>query len=142
MKIKEIFTIGYGDKDFPEFLNLLKEVNIELVIDVRSFPQSKWSEYEKESLRKNLPKAGVDYLHLEDLGGYRDEGYREYMKTEEFRKAFNRLKELSEKQKIAIMCLESYPSGCHRRFIAQKLKDEGWKVVHLVGKNGKQETLT
>lgn len=133
--------MGYGDKDFPEFLNLIKEVNIELVIDVRSFPQSKWPEYKKVNLRKNLSREGIDYLHLKELGGYRDGGYKEYMETEKFREALGRLKELSEKQIVAIMCLESYPSGCHRRFIAQKLKDDGWKVVHLVGKKGKQKTL-
>lgn len=133
--------MGYGDKDFPEFLNLINEVNIELVIDVRSFPESKWPEYKKGNLRKNLSRGGINYLHLKELGGYRDGGYREYMKTEKFRKALSQLKELSKKQKAAIMCLESCPSSCHRRFIAQKLKEDGWKVVHLVGKKGKQKTL-
>ena len=37
----EIFTIGYGNREFEDFMALLKRFDIELIIDVRRFPTSK-----------------------------------------------------------------------------------------------------
>lgn len=140
-KIKKIFTIGYGDKDFDAFINLLEKARIQRVVDVRSFPKSKWSEYRKENLKKNLPSQDIEYFHLEELGGYRDEGYEEYMKTEKFQKTLNKLEKLAKEKKTVIMCLEPHLKGCHRRYIAEKLAEKGWKIANLVGKKGKQKTL-
>lgn len=120
---------------------MLKNEGIKLVVDVRSFPKSKWVDYEKENLKRKLPEENIDYVHLEGLGGYRDEGYKEHMKTEEFKNALSQLEDLAQERETAIMCLESYPSGCHRRYIAQKLGNRGWKIIHLVGKGGKQKVL-
>lgn len=133
--------MGYGDKEFDQLATLLKEVGIERVVDVRSFPRSKWPEFKKENLKRELPEEGIDYVHLEGLGGYRDGGYESHMETEDFQSALNELEKLAKESKTAIMCLESYPSGCHRRYIAQELNEKGWKIVHLVGKKGKQQTL-
>lgn len=119
----------------------MKEKGIQKVVDVRSFPKSKLSKYRKENLKENLPTQNIEYLHLEKLGGYRDEGYEEYMKTEKFKEGLNKLEELAREEKTAIMCLESYPSSCHRRYIAKKLDEKGWKIKHLIGKEGKQKTL-
>ncbi|KXB01267.1 hypothetical protein AKJ44_02725 [candidate division MSBL1 archaeon SCGC-AAA261F17] len=137
----KIYTIGYGDKEFKELVKLLKRIDIKQVVDVRSFPKSKWPEYEKESLQKTLPEQGIEYVHLRELGGYRDGGYENYMETKNFQKGLDKLIELAQKQSTVIMCLESYPNGCHRRFISQKLSELGWEVIHLVGKKGKQRTL-
>ncbi len=120
---------------------MLEKFGIEQVIDVRSFPKSKWSEYRKENLEKNLPNRRIEYFHLGGLGGYRDEGYDTYMDTEEFQKNLRKLERLADRKKTAIMCLESYPNGCHRKYIAKKLDNKGWEVIHLVGKSGKQKTL-
>ncbi len=92
-------------------------------------------------MKKNLPSSGVKYFHLGSLGGYRDEGYEEYMKTEDFQQALKKLENLAKEKKTVIMCLESYPGGCHRRYIAKKLEENGWKIQHLIGKKGKQKTL-
>lgn len=136
-----IYTIGYGDKEFEELTELLQEVEVDMVVDVRSFPTSKWPEFEKEKLQNLLEGHGIDYVHLEELGGYRDEGYEEYMSTEEFENGIDQFTELAGERKVALLCLESYPSGCHRRFIAEELVDRGWNVIHLVGKKGRQKIL-
>ncbi len=92
-------------------------------------------------MKENLPTQNIEYFHLGNLGGYRDEEYKEYMKTEKFKEGLNKLEELARGEKTTIMCLESYPSGCHRRYITEKLDEKGWKVKHLIGKEGKQKTL-
>ncbi len=111
------------------------------MVDVRSFPRSKWPEFEKEGLQNSLPSLGIGYVHLRELGGYRRGGYEKYMQADEFREGLRKLMELARKNRAVIMCLESYPSGCHRRFIAGRLRDLGWEVVHIVGKKGGQQTL-
>ena len=135
----KIFTIGYGNRKFDDFVELLKHFGIELVIDVRRFPTSKWSEFVKESLQRTLPIRGIGYVHLRALGGYRG-GYGAYTRTPEFKQGLKELMRLAREKSSVIMCVESSPSACHRRFIAKELKKRKWKVVHIVGK-GKQQTL-
>ena len=136
----KIYTIGYGNRKFEDFVSLLKRFNIELVADVRSFPTSKWPEFVKENLQKVLPANGIDYIHLRELGGYRRGGYEAYMKTADFKEGLKKLMQLARERPTTVMCVESSPSACHRRFIAKRLRRRGWEVVHIVGK-GKQQTL-
>jgi len=137
--VPKIFTVGYGNRKFDDFVGLLKRFDIELIIDVRRFPTSKWQEFVKESLQRTLPTKGIDYIHIRELGGYRG-GYGAYTRTQEFKQALKELMELAREKPSAIMCVESSPSACHRRFIAGELKKRRWKVVHIVGK-GEQQVL-
>ncbi len=136
----EIYTIGYGNRKFEDFVSLMKRFNIKLVADVRSFPTSKWPEFVKENLQKVLPANGIGYIHLRELGGYRRGGYKAYMKTADFKEGLKTLMQLARERPTTVMCVESSPSACHRRFIAKRLRRRGWEVVHIVG-NGKQQTL-
>lgn len=136
----KIYTIGYGNRKFEDFVELLKRLGIKLIADVRSFPTSKWPEFVKENLQKSLPVRGIDYVHLHELGGYRRGGYEAYMRTENFKRELEKLMQLARRKPTAIMCVESSPSACHRRFIAGQLRELGWEVVHIVGK-GRQKTL-
>jgi uncharacterized protein (DUF488 family) len=135
-----IYTIGYGNRRFEDFVELLKRFGVELVVDVRAFPTSKWPEFMKENLEVALPSRGIDYVHIEELGGYRRGGYEAHMRSEEFKRGLKRLGELARKKVAALMCVEANPSGCHRRFIAKRLRRQGWEVVHIVGK-GRKQTL-
>ncbi|MDH5443644.1 MAG: DUF488 domain-containing protein [Hadesarchaea archaeon] len=135
----KIFTIGYGNRKFDDFVSLLKRFDIELIIDVRHFPTSKWPEFVKENLQRTLPAMGIGYVHIRELGGYSG-GYGNYTRTREFKQGLKELMKLAREKSSAIMCVESYPSACHRRFITKELKKRKWKVVHIVGK-GKQQTL-
>lgn len=38
----KIFTIGHSTNDIDDFINSLKENNIELLIDVSSYPESRY----------------------------------------------------------------------------------------------------
>ena len=128
----EIYSIGYSTMKEKEFVNLLKTYEIEVIIDVRRFPTSKIEVYKKENLAKLLQKNGIEYIHLENLGGYRG-GYEKWMKSKEWKKDFEMLKKIAVQKKAAIMCAEKLPFKCHRRYIAIKLKTEGWKIFHIIG---------
>lgn len=127
-----IYTLGYGNRKFGDFISLLKKHNVDIVIDVRRFPKSKYPEYMKENLELELPKLGIRYAFMGDtLGGFR-RGYKKYMKTEAYMKGIKNLLDLTKQGKVAIMCLERSPKGCHRRYISQTLKELDVKVVHII----------
>lgn len=128
--MSRIYTVGYGSMSVDEFIDLLLNQGVQLVIDVRRFPTSKYPEFVKENLERTLNGRGIGYLHIPELGGYRG-GYLKHMETEEFRKGMEKLLRAAGEKTSAIMCVESSPSGCHRRYISAELERLGWNVVHL-----------
>lgn len=136
----QIYSIGHSNRDIEEFINLLKKFGIEVVVDVRRFPVSKFSCYNKENLKEVLEKNGIKYVHFENLGGYRG-GYEKWMLTHQWRDAYNELKEMALNKKVAIMCAEKYPFRCHRRYIARQLIKEKWEVLHIINDRTWKEKL-
>ncbi|MEM2909567.1 MAG: DUF488 domain-containing protein [Nitrososphaerota archaeon] len=128
-----IYTIGHGSRGKEVFLNLLRTHGIQILADVRRWPTSKTEHFKREQLKEWLPGAGIEYVWLGDsLGGYRKGGYRAYTETEGFKDGLRALMELTRRGRVCIMCLEVGPSGCHRRFIAEKLVSSGYEVVHII----------
>jgi uncharacterized protein (DUF488 family) len=66
-----IFTIGHSNHIIEVFINLLTSHNIDLLVDVRTTPYSKYSpQYNRENLSKSLKENNISYLHKGDsLGG-------------------------------------------------------------------------
>ncbi|NOZ82950.1 MAG: DUF488 domain-containing protein [Euryarchaeota archaeon] len=114
-----------------DFLSLLRMHGIEVLVDVRRFPRSKNPEFVQERLKQHLEAAGMRYLHLAELGGYRRGGYLAYTRSREFREGIERLMELAAAHRVAVMCLEKQQRWCHRRYIAQALASRGVEVVEL-----------
>ena len=127
-----IFTIGYGGRKFADFVALLQESGVSLVVDVRRFPRSKTPEYKKESLEAKLPQFGISYIWMGDtLGGFRRGGYPKYMETDDYREGISKLLELAEQGTLVLMCKERTDAGCHRRYIAETLAGKGLKTTPL-----------
>jgi uncharacterized protein (DUF488 family) len=147
-----IWTIGHSTRAIDEFISLLKESQIKLLVDVRAFPSSKrYPQFNKEALAKSLSAHGIRYEHFPELGGKRKSrpdsrntawrnasfrGYADYMETEQFRKGIERLLEVAvEAGPTAIMCAEAVWWRCHRSLIADYLKARGGEVLHVLGAN-------
>jgi uncharacterized protein (DUF488 family) len=132
MKKKIIFTIGHSTRSLDELLNVLKHYKIKVLADVRHFPHSKRNpQFNKELLEKELSDSGIRYIWIENLGGFRNEGYEEYMKTEDFRNGLVTLTEVAKQKATAVMCAEVLWFRCHRRFIVSALTKEKWQVSHI-----------
>jgi uncharacterized protein (DUF488 family) len=58
--------------------------------------------------------------------------YADYMATDEFRVAVDKLSALAETQRVAIMCAEAVPWRCHRNLIADELTRRGIDVLHII----------
>ncbi len=84
---RTIYTVGTSNRTIEQFTDLLKRYNIEIVLDVRSFPTSRFEHFKKENLCRYLKKEGFEYIHLKELGGYRKTGYKSHTKTSEFKEA-------------------------------------------------------
>jgi len=128
-----VYTLGTSTRTLEEFTALLKHLGVEVVVDVRRFPSSRFEYFRKEELARSLPEAGIDYCHLGgELGGYRSGGYQAFLATEEFKQGLGKLEEIARERKTAIVCAERLPWRCHRRFIGGELERRGWRVIHVI----------
>ena len=130
-----VWTVGYSNRSAKHFVGLLKEHNIEVLVDVRSFPTSKVLHFKKDQMEKWLPDYRVEYVWLgKELGGYRRGGYEAHMKTELFGEGMKKLLEIAREKRACVMCLEPNPKHCHRRYISAQLERRGIEVVHILKK--------
>jgi uncharacterized protein (DUF488 family) len=106
-----IWTIGHSTRTIDEFISLLKENEVKLLVDVRAFPSSKrYPQFNKDALAESLSAPGIRYEHFPELGGKRKSkpdshntswrnasfrGYADYMETEQFQKGIERLLDLA-----------------------------------------------
>ncbi len=125
-----VFTVGYSGKKFEGLARVLTENKIQVLVDVRRFPSSKYPEFTLESLTKELHKLGIEYVHIEGLGGFRG-GYKSYMGQESFKAAFEVLLRVVRTRQSCLMCREALSKYCHRRFIARKLLELGFKIIDV-----------
>lgn len=128
-----IYSLGTSTRTPSEFLNLLRSFDVEMVVDVRRFPKSRFQHFEGEELARLLEAEGFDYVYLgQELGGYRSGGYKDYLGTEEFKQGLERLEQLAKERRVAVVCAERLPWRCHRRFIGWELERDGWQVIHII----------
>ncbi len=136
-------------------IDALKSHGIELLVDVRSVPRSRRvPQFNRETLPATLAGAGIEYLHLPALGGFRKplpdspnggwrnnsfRGYADYMQTAEFAAALDELIALGRGRPLAFMCAEALPFRCHRSLIADALAARGYCVCHIMGPRRAEE---
>jgi uncharacterized protein (DUF488 family) len=146
-----ILTIGHSTRTLAEFVDLLKEFQVTLVIDVRSMPRSRHNpQFNKETLEGSLKLHGLKYLHIPEIGGLRRpkpdtintawrnksfRGYADYMQTKDFAENLLNLIALASKNRAVIMCAEALPWRCHRSLISDALVARNVEVAHILGKD-------
>lgn len=140
-----LYSIGYGNRTWPELLELLKRDQCQFLIDVRSSPYSKFNpSFTKETLEGLCNDAGIRYVFMGDtLGGKPDgpqhldaEGKIDYIKladAPQFQFGLARLKTAHSKGLVSfLMCSELRPESCHRcKLVAAELAELGISVTHI-----------
>ncbi len=142
----QLFTIGHSNHSADRFQRLLSDHGIEVLVDVRSWPHSRYVEWVDRSRIGEIAKAaGARYLFLgKELGGRPESAglydatghvlYGEVAKSAEFRAGIERLRRGAELHRVAIMCSEEDPTSCHRRLLVAKvLLEEGLTIGHIRG---------
>ena len=128
-------------------MGLLRRHGIGTLVDVRRFPGSRrHPQFNSEALARTLADAGIEYLHLEELGGRRNpakdspnggwqvgqfRGYADHMDSDEFKAGLARLRELAAAGRTAVMCAEAQWWRCHRRLLSDALLVRGHEVIHI-----------
>jgi uncharacterized protein (DUF488 family) len=139
-----IFTIGHSNHELDRFLELLKSNHVDVVVDIRSNPYSKFApQFNKEDFKKAILSIGIKYLFLGgELGGkpkdpvfYDAEGFVLYSRIAEsppFLEGIERLMNGIKNYRVALMCSEENPAHCHRRLLVGKvLQEKGVQIQHI-----------
>lgn len=147
-----VYTVGHSTRSIAEFVELLKQGRVDLVVDIRSTPRSSTNpQFNLDALPEALSAWQIGHVRIAELGGRRKKSkivppevndfwtnqsfhnYADYALSDEFRVGFSRLTELSRERQCAIMCSEAVWWRCHRRFVADYLLHDGRDVFHLMG---------
>ena len=142
-----VYTVGHSTRTREQLLEIVRAADVRAIVDVRTFPSSRrHPDFNRRALERWLPDAGIEYLHLPELGGRRDpapdspnggwrergfRGYADHMASGEFQAGLERLEQLSLRRPTAIMCAEALWWRCHRRLIADALTVRRADVLHL-----------
>ena len=139
-------TIGYQHRAVDELIAMLRKAGVKTLVDVRLTPLSRKTGLSKNGLATRLNDAGIDYMHLPQLGNPRDNRdafrrgdkaavarYRDVLGTPEGQAALAELLRLAARRRVALMCFEHDAAECHRSLIADALVESGAAVsiVHL-----------
>jgi uncharacterized protein (DUF488 family) len=140
-----VWTIGHSTHPFDRLAELLREQQIEFVIDVRSYPYSRHApQFNREDLALQLREHGLRYVFLGDeLGGrpqseehYDEDGHALYgcmSELESFKAAVARIIDGARTHRLALLCSEGRPHDCHRRLLIGKvLTDHGVELRHIL----------
>ncbi len=132
-----IYTIGHSNHQTEEFIELLRQHAIELLVDVRSSPYSRYvPQANRETLARALHAAGIAYGWLGDRLGGKPGGiaadYDELRAGIAFQQGIDRLIALAAERRTVIMCAEGDYHHCHRyKLITPALLDQAVSVHHI-----------
>jgi uncharacterized protein (DUF488 family) len=143
-----LYTIGHSTRTLKELIDALRAHSIGTLVDIRAFPMSRrLPHFNRESLEKALPEAGIRYVWMKDLGGRRKKllgespnialrnesfrNYADYMLTPQFDAAMSELINLGEQSRTAYMCAERVYFQCHRMLVSDWLVAHGHEVLHI-----------
>jgi uncharacterized protein (DUF488 family) len=141
-----IYTVGHSTHQLDFFLELVKTVEINCIVDVRSVPASAYSpQYNQDPLKKFLKNNHITYLHFAEEFGARQTDYElldndgkldfeKVRKTRLFNHGLERIRQgVNQNFRIALMCSESEPLDCHRfSMVSVGLEKDGFDVQHIL----------
>jgi len=149
-----VYTVGHSNQTTESFLDLLHQHAIEVLVDVRSAPYSRFvPQFNQRELQTTVRSAGFLYVYLgRELGGRPDPGshlideaghaiYGLIAETDDFNTGLHRLREGIDRYRVALMCSEEDPTDCHRRLLVSRvlILDHGIDVLHIRG-DGRLDT--
>ncbi|HJZ95610.1 MAG TPA: DUF488 domain-containing protein [Candidatus Solibacter sp.] len=143
-----IYTIGFTKKSAEQFFTLLKQSGARRLADVRLNNSSQLAGFSKRDDLRYFVRtiSGMEYVHLEELAPTQD--ILDAFKKEkgdwgEYERRFLRLmrerrvEDTLERDLLdgaCLLCSEETPEHCHRRLVAEYLREKwgGADIVHLI----------
>ena len=139
-----ICTIGFTGKQAEDFFSRLQKAGVKRVVDVRLNNVSQLAGFSKRDDLRYFLKAilGIEYVHLPLLAPTRDM-LDEFKKNKGdwgvYEEKFNRLIESRQIEKHIVpeavadgclLCSEDKPHHCHRRLVAEYLRQK-WGSIQI-----------
>ena len=143
-----IYTIGHSNITLESFIEISKLFKLQLVVDVRSSPYSKYvPHFNRENINKTLKENNIRYIFLGNYLGGKPKDEKYYIngkvdydliaQTEHYNEGIVKIMTLNSDYNIVLMCSEEDPKSCHRHnLITQSLLRKGFEIIHI-RKNGK-----
>lgn len=140
------YTIGHSNHPIENFIQTLKNFQIQCIIDVRTIPISNYMpHFNRENLETWLEREGIEYKYLGNMigGRYTDpdlldnQGSVDYEKVEKrsiFQAGIDQVCQIIiDGKPTALMCSEKDPLDCHRFVLISKaLAKKGVSIDHIV----------
>ena len=144
----DAYSYGFSNRPWEATTAILSAHQIERLVDIRTLPGSRHApQFNLEHLQVELPKIGVEYVHMKPLGGLRKplrgslanagwrndsfRGYADYMQTPDFADALGRLIVLFGEKRTAFACTEAVFWRCHRQLVSDALTIRGFSIGHI-----------
>jgi uncharacterized protein (DUF488 family) len=122
------FSIGTSHAPIWYFRYLLLKHRIDVLVDCRSFPQSRFaSQYNKNAFRLALEAKKIKYLYRgRNLGGK--------LKNINYAETIDELATLVRSGvRIALCCSEKSPENCHRKTLLEpSFNERGIEIMHIL----------
>lgn len=140
----KIFTIGFTKKSAEAFFTKLQRAGVKKLVDVRLNNVSQLAGFTKRDDLRYFLKAicDIDYVHLPELAptqeimdeykkhngdwGLYERQFIDLLKARKVEKKLDR----RSFEDACLLCSEDKPAHCHRRLVAEYLKDK-WGNVQI-----------
>ncbi len=136
-----IFTVGHSNHLLEAFLTLLTMHHIQIVVDVRSHPFSRYlPHFNQQVLQQALKTVGIEYDSMKhQLGGlpvFPNQAKFDYEKMAQASSFIDGIQEIQKKRDtgttLCLMCAEKDPIDCHRGLLVSRaLFERGSEVFHI-----------
>jgi uncharacterized protein (DUF488 family) len=139
-------TIGYEGATQEAVIAALRRAEVEVVVDVRAVAASRRAGFSKTLLAASLAEAGIDYVHLRALGTPKPGReaarrgrvaemrriYEAHLAEPSAQLELARMAEIARGRRAALLCFEADAAGCHRRLVADRVRQAtGCEVTDL-----------
>jgi len=143
----KLFTIGFTKKSAEQFFTRLQQARVKRILDVRLNNTSQLAGFAKAADLQYFLRAigGIEYLHLPEFaptqevldafkkekGAWADYEHRFTALMHDRRLAESAADILGDSD--CLLCSEDTPEHCHRRLLAEYIRDhiDNLEVIHL-----------
>lgn len=139
----KLFTIGFTKKSAEAFFTQLQIAGVKSLVDVRLNNVSQLAGFTKRDDLRYFTKmiCHIDYVHLPELAPTQDilDAYRKDKDWGLYEQQFlnlmakRRIEEKIQRESLdggCLLCSEDKPNKCHRRLVAEYLKEK-WGDVEI-----------
>jgi uncharacterized protein (DUF488 family) len=148
---RTVYTVGYEGSSISDFIETIRVIGVQTVLDIRAVPVSRKLGFSKHTLAQKLADAGLHYAHIPALGDPkpgRDAArqgelskfrrvFGDHLRLEASRAALADISQLAISSVACLLCFERAHSCCHRSLVADAMSEFGsFRVRHIGVRSG------